>query len=164
MPTKAIPDGYHSVTPYLVMRDAARAIDFYKRALGAKESFRFDAPGGKIGHAEIKIGDSIIMLADEMPDMGYRGPQSLGGSAVSLMVYVEDVDSQFKRAIDAGAKVKQPVKDQFYGDRSGTLEDPFGHVWTIATHVEDVSEDELAKRAAAMHKQTAREERGEARA
>ena len=164
MPTKAIPDGYHSVTPYLVMRDAARAIDFYKRALDAKESFRFDAPGGKIGHAEIKIGDSIIMLADEMPDMGYRGPQSLGGSAVSLMVYVEDVDSQFKRAIDAGAKVKQPVKDQFYGDRSGTLEDPFGHVWTIATHVEDVSEDELAKRAAAMHLNPAREERGEARA
>ena len=164
MPTKAIPDGYHSVTPYLVMRDAAKAIDFYKRALGATEVFRFDAPGGKIGHAEIKVGDSVIMLADEMPDMGYRGPQSLGGSAVSLMVYVEDVDSQFKRAVDAGAKVKQPVKDQFYGDRSGTLEDPFGHVWTIATHVEDVSEDELAKRAAAMHKQTTREERAEKRA
>ncbi|MGH8242173.1 MAG: VOC family protein [Steroidobacteraceae bacterium] len=164
MPTKAIPVGYHSVTPYLVMRDAARAIDFYKRALGAKELFRFDAPGGKIGHAEIKVGDSVIMLADEMPDMGYRGPQSLGGSAVSLMVYVEDVDSQFKRATDAGAKVKQDVKDQFYGDRSGTFEDPFGHVWTIATHVEDVSEDELAKRAAAMHKQAAREERAETRA
>ncbi len=98
------------------------------------------------------------MLADEMPDMGYRGPQTLGGTAVSLMVYVEDVDAQFQRAINAGAKVKQPLKDQFYGDRSGTLEDPFGHVWTIATHVEDVSEDELAKRAAATHKQTAREE------
>lgn len=163
MPTKAIPDGYHSVTPYLVMRDAAKAIDFYKRALGATELIRFDAPGGKIGHAEMKVGDSVIMLADEMPDMGYRGPQTLGGTAVSLMVYVEDVDSQFKRATDAGAKVKQAVKDQFYGDRSGTVEDPFGHVWTIATHVEDVSEDELAKRAAAMHKQTAREERAETR-
>ncbi len=164
MPTKAIPDGYHSVTPYLVMRDAARAIDFYKQALGATEIFRFSAPDGKIGHAEIKVGDSVIMLADEMPDMGYRGPQTLGGTAVSLMVYVEDVDQQFQRAIEAGGKVKQQVKDQFYGDRSGTLEDPFGHVWTIATHVEDVSEDELAKRAAAMHKQPAREERAEATA
>jgi PhnB protein len=159
MPTKPIPDGYHSVTPYLVMRDAARAIDFYKRALGATETFRFDAPGGKIGHAEIKVGDSMIMLADEMPDMGYRGPQSLGGTAVSLMVYVEDVDSQFKRAIDAGAKVKQAVTDQFYGDRSGTLEDPFGHVWTIATHKEDVSQDELVKRAKTAHKKMAQEER-----
>lgn len=164
MPTKAIPAGYHSVTPYLVMRDAAQAIDFYKSALGATETFRFGAPDGKIGHAEIKVGDSVIMLADEMPDMGYRGPQTLGGTAVSLMVYVEDVDQQFQRAIDAGAKVKQPVKDQFYGDRSGTVEDPFGHVWTIATHVEDVSQDELEKRAAAMHQQATREERAEARA
>jgi PhnB protein len=163
MPTKAIPDGYHSVTPYLVMRDAAQAIDFYKRALGAMEMFRFSTPDGKIGHAEIKVGDSVIMLADEMPDMGYRGPQTLGGTAVSLMVYVEDVDQQFQRAITAGGKVKQEVKDQFYGDRSGTFEDPFGHVWTIATHVEDVSEDELAKRAA-THKQAAREERAEASA
>jgi PhnB protein len=164
MPTKAIPDGYHSVTPYLVMRDAARAIDFYKRALGATETFRFNTPDGKLGHAEIKVGDSVIMLADEMLDSGYRGPQTLGGTAVSLMVYVEDVDSQFKRAIDAGAKIKQPVKDQFYGDRSGTLEDPFGHVWTIATHIEDVSEEELAKRAAATHKKPARKERAETRA
>jgi PhnB protein len=158
MPTKPIPEGYHTVTPYLVMRDAARALDFYKRALGATELLRFDAPGGKIGHAEIKVGDSVIMLADEMPDMGYRGPQSLGGTAVSLMVYVEDVDSQFKRAVDAGAKVKQDVKDQFYGDRSGTVEDPFGHVWTIATHKEDVSQDELMRRAATMHKKKAPEE------
>ena len=164
MPTKAIPVGYHTVTPYLVLRDAARAIDFYKSALGATELFRFDAPGGKIGHAEIKLGDSVIMLADEMPDMGHRSPQTLGGSPVGLMVYVEDVDTQFKRAIDFGAKVKQPVKDQFYGDRSGTLEDPFGHVWTIATHVEDVSEDEIAKRAAAMHQKHAKEGRGEVRA
>ena len=163
MPTKAIPDGYHTVTPYLVMRDAARAIDFYKRALGATEMFRFDTPDDKIGHAEIKVGNSVIMLADEMPDMGYRGPQTLGGTAVSLMVYVENVDQHFRRALDAGAKVKQEVKDQFYGDRSGTLEDPFGHVWTIATHVEDVSQDELMKRAA-TYKQAAREERAEARA
>ena len=159
MPTKPIPEGYHSVTPYLVMRDASRAIDFYKRALGATEKYRFDAPGGKIAHAEITVGDSVIMLADEMPDSGYRGPQSLGGTAVSLMVYVEDVDSQFKRAIDAGATIKQPLTDQFYGDRSGTLEDPFGHVWTIATHKEDVSQDELVKRAAAAHKKTAQEKR-----
>ena len=164
MKTKAIPDGYHSVTPYLVVRDAARAIDFYKRALAATEILRFSAPDGKIGHAEIKVGDSVIMLADEMPDMGYRGPQTLGGTAVSLMVYVEDVDQQFQRAIDAGAKVKQPVKDQFYGDRSGNFEDPFGHVWTIATHVEDVSQDELVKRAAAAHKPAAREKRAEATA
>ena len=163
MPTKAIPDGYHSVTPYLVMRDAARAIDFYKQALGATELFRFDTPDGKIGHAEIKVGDSVIMLADEMPDMGYRGPQTLGGAGVSLMLYVEDVDQQFQRALDAGARVKQAVTDQFYGDRSGTFEDPFGHVWTIATHVEDVSQDELMKRAATK-KQAAREERAEARA
>ena len=131
MPIKAIPDGYHSVTPYLVMRDAAKAIDFYKRALGATETFRFNAPDGKIGHAEIKVGDSVLMLADEMPDMGYRGPQTLGGTAVSLMVYVEDVDKQFQRAIDAGAKVKQPVKDQFYGDRSGTAR---GSVWPCVDH------------------------------
>ena len=163
MPTKAIPDGYHSVTPYLVMRDAAQAIDFYERAFGATELFRFSAPDGKIGHAEIKVGDSVIMLADEMPDMGYRGPQTLGGAAVSLMMYVEDVDRQFQRAVNAGAKVKQQVTDQFYGDRSGTLEDPFGHVWTIATHMEDVSQDELVKRAA-TRKQAAREERAEARA
>jgi PhnB protein len=147
MAVKPIPDGYHSVTPYLIMRDASRAIDFYKRALGAVELFRFDAPGDKIGHAEIRIGDSVIMLADEYPDMGYRGPQSIGGSAVSLMVYVDDVDAQFKRAVEAGAKVRQELKDQFYGDRSGTIEDPFGHVWTIATHKEDLSSDEVMRRA-----------------
>jgi PhnB protein len=147
MAVKPIPDGYHSVTPYLIMRDAARAIEFYKRALGAVELFRFDAPGDKIGHAEIKIGNSVIMLADEYPDMGYRGPQSIGGSAVSLMVYVDDADSQFKRAVEAGAKVRQELKDQFYGDRSGTIEDPFGHVWTIATHKEDLSSEEVMRRA-----------------
>jgi PhnB protein len=159
MATNPIPEGYHSVTPYLVMRDAAKAIDFYRKALGATELFRFDAPGGKIGHAEVRIGDSVIMLADEYPDMGHRGPQSLGGSSVSLMVYVEDVDSQFRRAIDAGGKVKQAVKDQFYGDRSGTFEDPFGHVWTIATHKEDLSPEELARRAAEHSRKAAGEQR-----
>lgn len=157
MAAKPIPDGYHSVTPYLVMRDAARALDFYKRALGATELFRFDAPEGKIGHAEIRIGDSIIMLADEQPDRGYRGPQSLGGSAVSLMVYVEDVDSQFSRAVEAGAKIKQRVQDQFYGDRSGTIEDPFGHVWTIATHKEDLSPEETMRRAEELSSKAAQE-------
>jgi len=159
MAVKPIPDGYHSVTPYLVMRDAARAIDFYKRALGAVELFRFDAPGDKIGHAEIKIGDSVIMLADEYPDMGYRGPQSIGGTAVSLMVYVDDADAQFKRAVDAGAKVRQEIKDQFYGDRSGTIEDPFGHVWTIATHKEDLTSEEVAKRAAEYSRKAQEEKR-----
>lgn len=159
MAVKPIPDGYHSVTPYLIMRDAARAIDFYKRALGAVELFRFAAPGDKIGHAEIKIGDSVIMLADEYPDMGYRGPQSIGGSAVSLMVYVDDVDAQFKRAVDAGAKVRQELKDQFYGDRSGTIEDPFGHVWTIATHTEDLTSEEVAKRAEEYSRKAQEEKR-----
>jgi PhnB protein len=159
MAVKPIPEGYHSVTPYLVMRDAARAIEFYKRALGATELFRFDAPGGRIGHAEIRIGDSVVMLADEYPDMGHRGPQSLGGSAVSLMVYVDDVDTQFARAVDAGAKVRQALKDQFYGDRSGTIEDPFGHVWTLATHKEDLSSEEMMKRAEEYAKQSAQEQR-----
>jgi PhnB protein len=159
MAVKPIPDGYHSVTPYLIMRDAARAIDFYKRALGATELFRFDAPGNKIGHAEIKIGNSVIMLADEYPDMGYRGPQSIGGSAVSLMVYVDDADAQFKRAVDAGAKVKQELKDQFYGDRSGTIEDPFGHVWTIATHKEDLSTEEVMRRAEEYSRKAQQEQR-----
>lgn len=150
MTAQAIPAGYHSVTPYLVMRDAARAIEFYKQAFGATELFRFDAPDGKIGHAELRIGDSVIMLADETPDMGHRGPQALGGSAVSLMVYLEDVDAQFDRAVKAGAKVLRPVADQFYGDRSGTLTDPFGHVWTLSTHKEDVPHEEMMRRAAAM--------------
>jgi PhnB protein len=157
MTTKPIPEGYHSVTPYLVMRDAARAIDFYQKALGARELFRFDAPGGKIGHAEVRIGDSVIMLADEHPERGHRGPQSLGGSAVGLMVYVEDVDSTFNRAIAAGGKVREAVNDKFYGDRSGTFEDPFGHVWTIATHKEDLSPEELSRRAQALSREAAQE-------
>lgn len=149
--TKHIPEGYHSVTPYLHMSDAARAIEFYKEVFGATEVLRIDAPGGKIGHAELKIGDSHVMLADECPDTGVRSPQSLGGTAVGLLLYVEDVDAVAERAIAAGAKLKCPIEDQFYGDRMGKLEDPFGHSWAIATHTEDVSPEELQKRAAAMH-------------
>ena len=147
MATKPIPDGYHSITPYLIVNGAAKAIDFYKRAFGAVELMRMPGPDGKIGHAEIKIGDSALMLADEHPEMGYRGPQSLGGTAVSMMVYVERVDDVFGRALAGGAKELQPVKDQFYGDRSGTLQDPFGHKWTVATHVEDVPPEEMRRRA-----------------
>jgi PhnB protein len=150
--TKPIPDGYHSATPYLIVKGAAEAIDFYKHAFGATESFRMANPNGGIAHAEIKIGDSVIMLADEHPDMGYRGPRSLGGSAVSIMLYVADVDGTFGRALKAGAKAQRPVANQFYGDRSGTLEDPFGHIWTISTHVEDVSPEEMKRRAEAAFK------------
>jgi PhnB protein len=144
---RAIPEGYHSITPYLVIKGAANAIDFYKRAFGATEVMRMASPDGKIGHAEITIGDSRIMLADEYPEMGHRSPQSIGGTGVSLMVYLENVDEVFKRAVAAGARQLQPVKDQFYGDRSGTLRDPFGHEWTLSTHVEDVSPDEMRRRA-----------------
>jgi PhnB protein len=152
MATRHVPEGYHTATPYLIMDDAARAIDFYKRAFGATELLRFDAPGGKIGHAEVKVGDSVIMLADEYPDMGYRSPRAIGGTPVSIMLYLDDVDAQFKRAVAAGAKVLRPVENQFYGDRTGTLEDPFGHVWTLATHVEDLSHDEIMRRAEQMSK------------
>ena len=134
---KPIPEGYHTATAYLIIKDAAQAIEFYKKAFGATEVMRFAQPDGKIGHAEIKIGDSHIMLADEFPEMGARSPQSIGGSPVSILLYVEDVDAQAKLAVAAGAKVVRPVKDQFYGDRSGSFEDPFGHQWHIATHVED---------------------------
>ena len=153
MPVSPIPEGYHSVTPYLVMKNAAAAIEFYKKAFGAVELFRMAGPGGKIGHAEIKIGDSPVMLADEYPDMGFKGPESLGGTPVSLMIYVDDVDKIFPRAIAAGGKEVRPLQNQFYGDRSGTLTDPFGHVWTISTHVEDLSEEEVAKRAEAAMKE-----------
>jgi PhnB protein len=149
MSTKPIPEGYHSVTPYLIINGAADAIEFYKTAFGATELFRFPAPGGKIGHAEIKIGDSPVMLADEFAEMGHKGPKALGGTPVSLMIYVEDVDSVFNRAVDAGATVKEAVSDKFYGDRMGTLFDPFGHVWHVATHKEDVSFEEMQTRAKA---------------
>ena len=147
MTVKPIPEGYHSVTPYLIIKGAADAIEFYKQAFGATELFRFPAPDGKIGHAEIKIGDSPIMLADEFAEMGYKGPQALGGSPVSLMIYFEDVDTVFNRAVEAGASVKEAVQDKFYGDRTGTLTDPFGHVWHVSTHKEDVSMEEMEERA-----------------
>ena len=146
---KSIPDGYHNATPYLIVDDAVAAIEFYKKAFGATELMRMPKPNGKIGHAEIKIGDSPIMLADEVPGMGYRSPESLGGSPVSILLYVEDVDAVFNQAVAAGAKVQRPVADQFYGDRTGGVTDPFGHVWYVATHMEDVSPEEMRKRAAA---------------
>ena len=146
---KPIPKGYHTATPYLVIKGAAKAIEFYKKAFGAAEMTRMTQPDGRVGHAEIKIGDSPIMLADEFPEMGARSPQSIGGSPVSILLYVQDVDALTSSAIAAGAKVIRPVKDQFYGDRSGSLEDPFGHQWHIATHVEDVAPEEMKKRAAA---------------
>ena len=149
MSAKPIPEGYHSVTPYLIVRGGAAAIDYYTKAFGAKELFRFPSPDGKIGHAEIKIGDSPIMLADEYPDMGYNGPQSVGGSPVSLMIYVDDVDAVFNRAIEGGGTVKEAVQNKFYGDRIGTLTDPFGHIWHVATHKEDVSMEEMERRAKA---------------
>lgn len=149
MAVKSIPEGHHTVTPYLILEGAAEAIEFYKSAFGATELFRFPTPDEKIGHAEIKIGDSPVMLADAYPEMGYKGPKSLGGSPVSLMIYVEDVDSVFNRAVEAGATVREAVSDKFYGDRIGTLIDPFGHVWHVATHKEDVSLEEMKERAQA---------------
>ncbi len=142
---KPIPDGYNSVTPYLVVDDAERAIEFYRDAFGAEEKFRLPM-GDKIGHAEIKIGDSFVMLADEIPEMGHLGPNSRGGPTSSIVLYVEDVDTSFRQALEAGAKEERPVQDQFWGDRMGTLTDPFGHQWSLATHVEDVSESEMKSR------------------
>jgi PhnB protein len=149
---KAIPEGYHNVTPYLVVDGGARAIDFYKRVFRATERMRMPSPGGKVGHAELSIGDSTIMLADEHPEMGARGPRAFGGAAVTLHLYVEDVDATVKAAVEAGAKLVRPVEDKFYGDRMGTIEDPFGHHWHVSTHKEDVPPAEMARRAAAMHK------------
>jgi PhnB protein len=149
MAVKPIPEGYHSVTPYLIIEGAGEAIAFYAKAFGAKELFRFPTPDGKIGHAEIKIGDSPIMLADAYPAMGYKSPKSLGGSPVSLMIYVADVDTVFNQAVQVGATVKEALTDKFYGDRSGSLIDPFGHVWHVSTHKEDVSMEEMEKRAKA---------------
>ena len=151
MAVKPIPEGYHSVTPYIVVTDAAAALDFYRNAFGAEEIVRMPM-GDKIGHAEIKIGNSMVMLSDEWPDMGIVGPKTRGGTTVSLVIYVAGVDDAFKRAIDAGATEERPVQDQFYGDRSGTLIDPFGHRWTIGTHVEDVSPEEMNRRMAEFSK------------
>ena len=148
MPTRPIPEGYHSVTPYLIVTGAASAIEFYKHAFGAKELMRIPHPDGRVGHAELQIGDSRIMLADEFPEMGVRSPMTLGGTPVGIQLYVDDVDAVTTRALAAGAKTLRPVKDQFYGDRSGTLSDPFGHQWTISTHKEDVSLEEMQRRAA----------------
>ena len=149
---KEIPKGFHTVTPYLTVSDGARAIDFYKGAFGAEELSRLNSPDGKVAHAEIKIGDSIIMLSDEMPGWG-RSPQSLGGTAVDIFLYVPDVDRIFNQAVAAGAKISMPVSDMFWGDRYGRVTDPFGHSWSLATHKEDVPAAELRKRAeAAMSK------------
>jgi PhnB protein len=148
MSVRAIPEGYHSVTPYIIVDGAAEAIRFYEQAFGATEALRLPM-GDKIGHAEIRIGDSYVMLADEFPEHDIRGPKSRGGATSSLMIYVEDVDSAFERALAAGASVDKPVADQFYGDRSGTILDPFGHKWTLATHVEDISGEEIQRRMAA---------------
>jgi len=150
MAVQPIPPGYHTVIPYLIIKGAADALDYYKRAFSAVEIMRLPMPDGRIGHAEIRIGDSIIMLADEFPEMGARGPHTLGGTTVGICLYVPNVDTLFNQAIAAGGKVERPLQDQFYGDRTGTLFDPFGHKWTIATHVEDVSPEEMAKRMAAM--------------
>ena len=147
---KPIPDGYHTLTSYLIADNAAKALDFYKKAFGAKELFRMAGPDGKIAHSELKIGDSKIMVGDESPQMGALGPKSIGGSPVTLMLYVKDVDKLFTQAVAAGAKETRPVMNQFYGDRSGSLEDPFGHKWVISTRVENVSPKEMDKRMKAM--------------
>ncbi len=146
MTVSYIPKGYHTATPYLMVRGATEAIEFYQRAFGAELMMQLVQSNGKVGHAEIRVGDSVIMLADEMPEMKMFGPQSLGGAGVSMVLYVEDADASFKRALEAGAKELKPVQDQFYGDRSGTLSDPYGHTWSIATHLQDLSPEELNQR------------------
>jgi len=157
MPVKAFAEGYHTATPYLIVKGAARAIDFYKKVFGATELLRFPGPGGKLGHAEIRIGDSVIMLADEHPEMGFRSPKAYHGTPVSLVLHVDNVDATARQAVAAGAKVQRPVKDQFYGDRSGTFQDPFGHVWTISTHKEDLSLEEVQRRSVEAMKRIAQE-------
>jgi PhnB protein len=147
---KPIPDGYHTITPHLAVRDAAKAIDFYARAFGAEELYRMPGPGGVVMHAELRVGDSIVMLGEENPQMGASSPQTIGGSPVSLLLYVKDVDASFARASAAGCAVQMPPTDMFWGDRYGKLQDPFGHHWALATHKEDVSPEEMARRMAAM--------------
>lgn len=155
MPGKAkpVPDGYHTVTAYISIKGASDALDFYKKAFGAQELYRMPMPDGKVGHAEIQIGDSRIMLSDEFPDMPDNvaiSPTSLGGTTFGFNVYLPDVDQAFQKAVDSGAKIRRPVADQFYGDRSGIVEDPFGHIWTLSTHMEDITPEEMMKRMEAM--------------
>jgi PhnB protein len=150
MNASPIPAGHHTVAPYLAIKDGVRALEFYKKAFGATETYKLMLPDGRLGHAEMRLGDSMIMLSDEFPEYGGKAPQTLGGSPVSIHLYVEDVDAFFNKALAAGAKERKPVKDQFYGDRSGQLEDPFGHLWWVATHKEDVAPDEMQKRVQAM--------------
>ena len=150
MRANTIPPGHHTVSPYLAIKDAVKALEFYKKAFGATESYKLMMPDGRLGHAEIRLGDSVIMLSDEFPAYGGKAPQTLGGSPVSIHLYVEDVDGFFKRALAAGAKERKPVMDQFYGDRSGQLEDPFGHLWWVATHKDDNAPEEMQKRVQAM--------------
>ena len=149
MAVKPIPDGYHTVTPYLVVEDAAAAIDYYKKAFGATERGRMEGPDGKIGHAEVQIGDAVVMVSDPVPQGSTRPPIELGGTTSSVVLYVEDVDAVVERAVDAGGIVVMEVADQFWGDRFGTITDPFGHVWSVATHVEDVPPEEMEQRAKA---------------
>ena len=150
---QAVPRGYHTVTPSIMVAGAAKAIEFYKKAFGAEEVMRFPGPGGKLMHAEIKVGDSVIMLGDEMPEHGARGPKLIGGTPVSFFVYGDNVDAAWKRARDAGAKEIMPLQDQFWGDRAGCLEDPFGHHWWLAQHVQDLTPDEIKRNADAFFSQ-----------
>jgi PhnB protein len=156
---RPIPEGFHTITPTLTVRNAAKAIDFYKKALGAQELMRMASPDGKIGHAELRIGDSIIFLSDEMPNMGCKSPESVGGSTGTLYLYVQDVDRAFQQAVDAGGKVTMPVSDMFWGDRHGSFVDPFGHTWSLSTHKEDLTADQIEGRAQAFFAQMAQAQR-----
>ncbi|TGD71779.1 VOC family protein [Mangrovimicrobium sediminis] len=153
MPPKPTPDGYHSITPYLSITGAARALEFYTQAFGAQERFHMEMPDGRLGHAELQIGDSVLMLADACPEIDFPSASEIGGTAVGIHLYVEDVDAVFAQALQAGATELQPVADQFYGDRTGTLRDPFGHMWFLATHKEDLTPEELRARAESMNAQ-----------
>jgi PhnB protein len=162
MSVKPIPNGYHTVTPYLCIANAVQALAFYQKAFGATVNFKLEMPDGRLGHAELGFGDSVIMLSDEFPEYGGTSPQTLGGSPVNIHLYVEDVDAVFAQAIAAGAKERKPLTNQFYGDRSGQLEDPYGHLWWVATHIEDVPPEELSRRAQAMCTETNDSEQGAA--
>ena len=152
---KPIPDGYHSITPYLILKGAAQGIEFYKKAFGATECMRMPGPDGRVGHAELRFGDSVVMMADESPEMHAKGPQSYGGMPISILLYVTDVDATVKQAVAAGGQLTRPVEDKFYGDRMGTVTDPFGHIWHVATHVKDIPMEEMRKLAAESCKEAA---------